>query len=102
MLQQTEQPRKAAPLFDGPNITNDDRARLGRQLDRVRDLMSDGHWRTLPTIAAAVGGSESGCSARVRDLRKQKCGGHRVERRRRGDRRRGLFEYRLVPGSGSV
>jgi hypothetical protein len=72
-----------------------DAERLGGQLARVRGLMRDGRWRTLREITEAVGGSEAGVSARLRDLRKAKFGGHAVERRRRGDPRCGLFEYSL-------
>jgi hypothetical protein len=58
--------------------------------------MSDGAWRTLEEIRSRVGGSEAAISARLRDLRKDKFGGHIVESRRRGDGSRGLWEYRLV------
>lgn len=80
--------------FDG---TTYDRAldgqRLGTQLERVRALMADGQWRTLAEIAAAVGGSEAGVSARLRDMRKVKFGGADVRGRRREP---GLWEYAVV------
>jgi len=41
------------------------------------------------------GGSEAGISARLRDFRKIKFGGHKVYRRRRGEASKGLHEYRL-------
>jgi hypothetical protein len=69
--------------------------RLARQFERVRALMSDGAWRTLREIADELGHPEASISARLRDLRKEKFGGFLVERRRRGDPPRGLFEYRL-------
>lgn len=72
-----------------------DLERLGRQLRAVLDLMSDGVWRTLPELAQQVVGAETALSARLRDLRRL---GYRVERRRRGDAKRGLFEYSLVRG----
>jgi hypothetical protein len=72
-------------LFDG--VTADpelDDARLTSLLDRVRQLMLDGKWRTLREIADALGhGSEASISARLRDLRKPKFGGLIVESRRR-------------------
>lgn len=81
-------------VFDGETfVAARDGARLAGLLARVRDLMRDGEWRSLATIAAASGGSEASVSARLRDLRKDRFGGHTVERRYVG---RGLFEYRIV------
>jgi len=74
-----------------------DAPRLSRQLDRVRDMMSDGQWRTLAQIATATGCSEASASARLRDLRKARFGGHTVERRRVPGGR-GLHLYRLEVG----
>jgi hypothetical protein len=82
------------PLFSG--VTFDaklDGARLSGQLKAVRDLMSDGGWRTLAQIAEAVSGSEAGVSARLRDLRKREHGSHTVNRRRVSG---GLWEYQLI------
>ena len=83
--------------FDGETFEADhDEARLSAQLERVRALMADGAWRTLSEIAAATGdGSDAGISARLRDLRKPRFGAYVVERRPRGDRGRGVFEYRV-------
>lgn len=78
------------PTQDGP--------RLNTAMARVYDLCKDGKWRTLKEIASAVGCSESGASARIRDLRKPKfaaqfpSGG--VERRRVEG---GLWEYKVCP-----
>ena len=72
-----------------------DKERLQTQLGKVYRLMQDGEWRTLAEIAAVAGGSEAGCSARLRDLRKDRMGSYQVERRRRGEGKRGLFEYRM-------
>jgi hypothetical protein len=89
-------PGQLALDFDGATYSPAaDRRRLTGQLARVRALMSDGRWRALAEIAAEVGGSEAGVSARLRDLRKARFGGHAVDRRRRGEAGRGLFEYRL-------
>jgi hypothetical protein len=82
-----------------------DKERLTRQLDRVRECMLEkmlpehtaGQWLTLSELVHWCGGSEAGISARLRDLRKPQFGGYIVERRRRGDPKRGLFEYRLLP-----
>src|SRR5512133_1640830 len=83
---------RAQPLPDGATVEPQDHARLGRQADRVRELMSDGAWWTLAALAERVGASEAGVSARVRDLRKPRFGGYVVERKREGS----LFSYRMV------
>jgi hypothetical protein len=80
--------------FDGATIDQErDGARLSRQHRLVRDLMSDGNWRTLAEIARATGCPEASVSARLRDYRKPAHGGHTVERRYVD---RGLHEYRLI------
>lgn len=88
-----------APAFIADGATFEaqyDSTRLGTQFDRVRALMQDGQWRTLREIADAIGkGSEAAVSARLRDFRKPQYGAREVERRRRGDARGGLWEYRL-------
>jgi hypothetical protein len=81
--------------FDGDTIAAFDCERLGRQLAGVLGALERGGWWTLGELVAVAGGSESGCSARVRDLRKPKFGGHVIERRRRGDPRAGLWEYAM-------
>lgn len=81
--------------FDGDTYEPElDFRRLYGQLMRVRMLMEDGVWRTIPQINAVVTGSAQAISARLRDLRKEKYGGRTVERRYVA---RGLYEYRLVP-----
>jgi len=85
-----------APHFDGATYEAEfDYARLGKQMGRVAALMIDGNWRTLAEVAAVTSDPEASISARLRDLRKPKFGGHTVERRARGARELGLFEYRL-------
>lgn len=69
-------------LFDGDPGERFPSARLASQLTRVKALMSDGRARSLREIAEAVGGSEAGVSARLRDLRKQ---GYIVLRKREGN-----------------
>jgi len=70
-----------------------DQERLSSQLERVKTLMQDGRWRTLAEISAITGGTESSVSARLRDLRKDRFGGHTVNRRRLIG---GLYDYQLV------
>ena len=82
------------PVFDGETFSPAlDGNRLVSQLVRVKQLMSDGHWRTLRSIQEVVGGSEAGISARLRDMRKARFGGYQVERRRVAES--GLYEYRM-------
>lgn len=81
-------------MFDG--ITFDeaqDGDRLRSQINRVKNLMKDGKWRGLAEIAEAVGGSEAGVSARLRDLRKYKFGRYLVVSKRI---KKGYWEYRLI------
>ncbi len=83
--------------FDGETYDPDlDGERLGTQLQRVFHLMRDGEWRTPREISAVVPGSESGLTARTRDFRKPKFGGHTVNKRRRGEGKRGDWEYQLI------
>lgn len=79
-----------------------DRTRITRLLDRVAALMADGKWRTLAEIVRECGGSEASCSARLRDLRKEKCGAHTVLRRRRGAPEAGLWEYSISNGKDRI
>jgi hypothetical protein len=76
--------------------------RLQTQLAAVREIVADGQWRTIDTLAALVE-SKTGhratpqsVSARLRDLRKPHFGGLRVDRRRVPESN-GLFEYRVLP-----
>lgn len=70
-----------------------DHARLSGQLKNVFLAMSDHRWWTLAELAVRSGGTEASISARIRDLRKSRFGGHVIDRRRTD---RGLFEYRLA------
>ena len=88
----------ATPIDGSTYEAKFDSDRLGDQSRRVWELMSDGNWRTLREISEAVGSPEASVSARLRDLRKPKWGGWCVERRRRGEAERGLFEYRVLEG----
>jgi hypothetical protein len=76
------------PALDGP--------RLGGQLAAVRRALASGGWWTLRELSTFCGGSEAGVSARLRDLRKAKFGGHEVDRERVPGGS-GLWRYRLLP-----
>ena len=82
--------------FSGVGVEPEDVPRLKGQLERVRRYMKDGDWHTIPEIAAAVGASQTSASARVRDLRKARFGGHTIERIR-DPYTPGRYWYRLMP-----
>jgi hypothetical protein len=83
--------------FDGPEYQPElDFSRLTGQIKRVYDTILDGKWWTLNEISQVTGDPEASVSAQLRHLRKLKFGRHIIEKRRRGDPKRGLYEYRLV------
>lgn len=84
-------------LFDGETFDRKlDGKRLARQLDKVRELMLDGQWRTLRQIADAIGCSESSASARLRDMRKAPPHGYGADVKRARDRvNKALWWYKL-------
>jgi hypothetical protein len=90
-----------SPRFDGVTFEQRrDGERLCAQLMRVWAAMIDGTWHTLPALAEVCGDPQASISARLRDLRKSRFGGHRVERRYV---KKGLHEYRLCAvGSGGT
>ena len=59
----------------------------------VKNYMLSHGWVTIAKLAQAVGGTENGVSARLRDLRKERFGAYTVERKRISS---GLFAYRVV------
>ena len=92
---------KDGDLFDYDGKTYDrprDQIRLNAQTQRVFDLMKDGSWRTLDRIAMLTGDPEASVSARLRDLRKSRFGGHTVDRQ---FVERGLYKYRLTINKGN-
>ena len=70
-----------------------DGKRLTRQLEAVWEVVKDGRWYSPFELEVAVGVSWASVSARLRDLRKKRYGGHEVQRRRVAG---GLFQYRVV------
>jgi len=69
-----------------------DESRLNRQMRDVFRIVSDEDWHTLEELAQATGHPEASVSARLRDLRKRRFGGHTVERTYLGS---GLWAYRF-------
>lgn len=83
--------------FDGKTYDPQfDKERLTSQIRKVFDLMQDAKWRTLVEIERKIKQPQASISARLRDLRKERFGGHTVNRRTRDERKRGCFEYQLV------
>jgi len=76
-----------------------DQVRLNGQQQRVFDAMQGGNWLTLHDIQNRIwtrcrqNEPQQSISARMRDLRKPRFGGHTVERRHLGN---GLWAYRLI------
>lgn len=81
--------------FDGATVLGIDTPRLAGQLAKVYTLMSDGRFRTLAQIAVVAGCLETSASARLRDLRKTKFGGHQVISRQLANSP-GTHEYKLI------
>ena len=86
--------------FDGDTYDPPrDEVRLTGQALRVWNVMKDGLWRSLWDIAgdsyraSDKSDSEAAISARLRDFRKARFGGHTVERRYV---QKGLHQYRLI------
>lgn len=88
--------KETMAIFNGAESTTSDNKRLMSQLERVFNLMSDSKYRTLKEISKAVHAPEASVSATLRCLRRVKFGSHAVNRRARGDRKNGLYEYQLV------
>ena len=74
-----------------------DHARLSKQRAAVWSAMSDQAWHTLAELHARTGEPEASISARLRDFRKAKFGGHEVERRYLDN---GLWQYRIRTTQG--
>lgn len=81
-------------LFDGATYDDDrDGDRLRAQFRRVWGVMADEAWHTLPEMSAATGDPPASISARIRDFRKDKFGGHTVLREHVV---KGLWKYKLI------
>ncbi len=82
--------------FDGATYSPVlDHIRLTGQLQRVFNIMKDGHWRSLRMLSMLADCPEASASARLRDLRKEKFGAFQVDRKRFPEEK-GLFLYKLV------
>lgn len=91
------------PRFDGSDYDPaSDFNRLKTQLDRVREYMTSTGWHTLSEIERGTGDPAASISAQLRNLRKERFGSFKVEKRPRGDRVNGLFEYKITKHEGSI
>lgn len=83
--------------FNGPDYEpENDRARLTGQIRAIYKFMNENEWKTLREIEDALGYPQASISAQLRHLRKPRFGCHVIDKRRRGDRKQGLFEYKLA------
>ena len=74
-----------------------DNTRLGQQIKRVFDVMWDHAFRTLAEIREITGDPEASISAQLRHLIKPRFGSFVKNKQRRGDEKRGLWEYQILP-----
>lgn len=69
------------------------RTRNERLTEKCRIAMVGGDWWTIAQMALVLGCSECTASARIRDQRKSRFGGHKIVKRLRPG---GYYEYRMV------
>jgi Fic family protein len=72
-----------------------DRKRLTGQILRVYSAIKEGNWLTLNEIAQITGDPQASISAQLRHLRKERFGSYIINKRPRGNRSRGLWEYKI-------
>ena len=83
--------------FDGPTYDpKHDLIRLTGQIQRVFDAIKDGNWYTLDEIHNKTNDPHASISAQLRHLRKERFGSHNVDKRPKGNRSNGLWEYKLT------
>jgi len=61
----------------------------------VFETMKDGKWYTLDEIHKATNDPHASISAQLRNLRKERFGSHVIEKRCKGNRSNGLWEYSM-------
>ena len=83
--------------FDGPVYEeNHDKIRLTGQLLRIFEAIKDGNWYTLNEIHAKTEDPHASISAQLRHLRKERFGSHIVDKKPRGKRNAGIWQYKLT------
>jgi hypothetical protein len=92
-----------APHFNGSDYDPAyDDGRLANQHERVKRVMLSGEWRALFEISELTGDPPASVSAQLRHMRKKRFGSFVVEKRIRGTRENGLYEYRVSPAEWEV
>lgn len=82
--------------FDGDDYDHEkDYIRLKGQMMRIYNFMKDGHWDSLKEIARHTGDPETSVSAQLRNFRKERFGGHTMNKERAGDPTQGFYLYQL-------
>ena len=83
-------------------VPKEDQTRLTGQIMRLYDLLKEGNWLTLSEMENELNKRhpnhrhpQASLSAQIRNLRRVEFGSHVIIKQTRGDRSRGLFEYRL-------
>ena len=80
--------------FDGADYVKErDYQRLANNHYKLRELMKDSVYRTLGEISHFTGIPEASVSAGLRDFRKEKFGGHSLNKRYE---KNGLYSYQLI------
>ena len=98
MSKQTEMFYIPSPHPDFPSalkLTEPEQKGLGKQLERVKDYLSDGEWHTVEAIMSDLGIGVSSADKQPRNLRMEKFGGHTVEMRRKP-----IKAYKLILKGG--
>ena len=86
--------KKMGKHFEGDDYQHErDSERLTSQIEKIKDTMQDEQWRTLKQIASSTKAPEASVSAQLRNLRKEKHGGHKVNRKHISN---GLYRYQLI------
>ena len=67
---------------------------MNAQQRRIYRQMKDGHWHSPAHIAAFTGDPLQSVTARIRDLRKEQCGSHIIERKYVAQN---VVLYRMLP-----
>lgn len=90
------------PKFSGSDYDPKlDQNRLENGITRIFNLMKNGMWVTLEVISKNTKIGESSVSAQLRNLRKDHFGGHTIEKRRKGEKTNGVWEYKLTVNQSS-
>ena len=84
-------------LFNGSDyVPHFDDTRLKGQMKRIYDVMKDGKFRTLSEIEQLTGEPQASISAQLRHFRRERFGSNIINKRIRGERSCGLWEYSLI------